>query len=105
MAITLNRRQLFGVAGLALLLAACSAGANTQANMPDPTGDVAGFWQGLWHGIIAPITFVISLFDDDVGIYEVHNNGNWYDFGFMLGIGAFLGSGGSAAVSGSRGRR
>jgi hypothetical protein len=42
----------------------------------------AGFWLGLWHGIITPVTFVISLFSSAVGIYEVHNNGGWYDTGF-----------------------
>jgi hypothetical protein len=38
----------------------------------------------------------LSLFLDSVNIYEVHNSGGWYDFGFMLGIGAF-GSGASKA--------
>jgi len=46
---------------------------------------VAGFWLGLWQGFISPITFVVSLFNDDVGIYEIHNNGGWYDFGFLFG--------------------
>jgi hypothetical protein len=54
-------------------------------------GDVAGFFLGLWHGIISPVTFVISLFTDGVNIYEVHNNGNWYDFGFVLGAGILFG--------------
>jgi len=44
---------------------------------------------GLWQGLISPLTFIVSLFTDDVSIYEVHNNGGWYDFGFILGIGAF----------------
>jgi hypothetical protein len=57
---------------------------------------VAGFWQGLWHGIISPITFIISLFSEDVHFYEVHNNGGWYNFGFILGAGILTG-GGSAA--------
>ena len=48
--------------------------------------DAAGFWLGLWQGLISPITFLISLFDNDVNVYEVNNNGNWYDFGFMLGV-------------------
>ena len=30
-----------------------------------------------------------SLFADGVRIYETNNNGRWYDFGFMLGIGAY----------------
>jgi hypothetical protein len=74
----------------ALLLAACVAGANPQVDAgPDP----AGFWLGLWQGFIAPITFVISLFTDNVNIYEVNNNGNWYDFGFVLGAGILFGGG------------
>jgi hypothetical protein len=48
---------------------------------------------GLWHGFIAPITFFISLFSDNVNIYEVHNSGNWYDFGFVVGAGLLLSGG------------
>jgi hypothetical protein len=64
-------------------------------------GDIAGFWLGLWHGVIAPITFVISLFNDNMNVYEIHNNGNWYNLGFVLGAGVLLGGGGA----GSRGRK
>lgn len=78
---------------LALLLAACAAGVNPEVGASPEGGDVAGFWMGLWHGIIAPITFVISLFTDNVNIYEVHNNGNWYDFGFVIGAGILFGGG------------
>lgn len=52
-----------------------------------------GFWYGLWHGIISPITFIVSLFSDSVGIYEANNNGGWYNFGFMLGCAIILGGG------------
>lgn len=82
---------------LALVLTACAA---TQA--PDATGAGApGFWLGLWHGFIAPVTFVVSLFTDAVRMYAVPNVGRWYDFGFMLGIGGF--SGGVFAGSRRRG--
>ncbi len=77
----------------ALVLAACAAGENPQVDTAGPDGDVAGFFMGAWHGFIAPITFIISLFTDSVNIYEVHNNGNWYDFGFVLFAGLFLGGG------------
>lgn len=56
-----------------------------------------GFWYGLWHGMIAPISFVISLFDAKVAIYAVYNNGAWYNLGFLLGLSMSLGGGGSAA--------
>jgi hypothetical protein len=68
----------------ALVLTACAAGPNDVAEIGDTP--LAGFWLGLWHGLISPITFLISLFNDNVSVYEVHNNGNWYDFGFMLGV-------------------
>lgn len=65
--------------------------------------DASGFWSGLWHGMIAPISFIGSLIWDTVAIYDVNNNGGWYNFGFVLGIGAFSG-GGSAASSRRRNR-
>lgn len=86
-----------------LLVAGCAAGAN-PAEGQGP--GAAGFWLGLWQGLISPITFLVSLFNDDVSIYEVHNDGNWYDFGFMLGVSiAFSGAGrSSAAATSGRGK-
>lgn len=80
-----------------LALAACAAGPNLSVDEPSAGGDVAGFWLGLWHGIIVPVTWLISLFSDTVNIYEVHNNGGWYDTGFLIGAGVFLGGGGAGA--------
>ena len=60
-------------------------GPNSHVNSEDMDGRVAGFWQGLWHGLIVPITFFMSLFKEDVGVYELHNNGAWYNFGFAIG--------------------
>jgi hypothetical protein len=85
---------LTGVAVLVLLLAGCAAGANPAAGHGD-----AGFWLGLWQGLILPITFVVSLFTDQVTIYEVANNGNWYDAGFVLGAVCSLSGGGAASRS------
>lgn len=61
--------------------------------------DVApyGFFGGLWHGIIAPFSFIVSLFMDDVALYAVNNTGSWYDFGFVLGAGILFGGGGKAS--------
>lgn len=85
------------VVALLLALTSCAPGPNVQQGIADPGGEIAGFWLGLWHGIIAPITFVISLFTDTVDVYEVHNNGNWYNFGFVLGAGVLLGGGGAGS--------
>lgn len=67
----------------AVLLSGC-AELNQAQDTPGSDG-VAGFWPGLWQGLILPISFIVSLFKDNVGIYEIHNNGNWYNFGFVLG--------------------
>jgi len=55
--------------------------------------NTAGFWAGLWHGLISFFTFIIGLFSDTVRIYETNNSGGWYDFGFILGIAIFWGGG------------
>lgn len=93
------RKSLPAIALLVLatvVLSGCAAGPNT-ASVAGP--DAAGFWLGLWHGFASPVTFVVSLFTDGVSVYEVRNNGGWYDAGFMLGISSVLGgSGGSGAA-------
>ncbi len=48
-----------------------------------------GFFYGFWHGVIAPLAFIISLFDEDVAVYAIYNNSAWYDLGYILGIGGF----------------
>jgi hypothetical protein len=58
----------------------------------------AGFWAGLWHGLISPITFLVSLLSPNVRIYETNNRGRWYDFGFIIGVSAAFGGGGTRVV-------
>ena len=85
--------RIVAVLVLAGVLSGCAAGPNPAEGV----GETAGFWLGLWHGFIAPIVFLVSLFNDTVSIYEVHNNGGWYNFGFLLGASAFFGGGGAGA--------
>jgi hypothetical protein len=75
----------------------CAAEMNVFEKVVPDSGEIAGFWNGLWHGIIAPFAFIISLFSDSVGVYELHNNGNWYNFGFMIGLSIILGGGGRSS--------
>jgi len=80
-----------------LIIASCAAGPNTAMDIPNADGKVAGFLMGLWHGFIAPFTFIISLFTDNVSLYEIHNNGGWYDFGFVIGACIIFSGGGRAS--------
>lgn len=85
-------------------MVSCAPGPNTMEQKKSEDSEVAGFWRGLWHGIIAPITFIISLFSDNVNLYEVNNNGGWYNFGFVIGAGIIFGGGGGGAGSARRRR-
>jgi hypothetical protein len=74
-------------------------GPNPAVNTPDAHSRVAGILLGIWHGVISPVTLVISFFNKAVQMYEVHNDGNQYNLGFLLGVaivfiilGALLGS-------------
>lgn len=97
-----GRRLIVLLAVLIVAGSACAAGPNSVAAVPSTDGDVAGFWLGLWHGIIVPITFIVSVFTETVSPYEVHNSGGWYDFGFLLGASVSLGGSGAGARSGRR---
>jgi hypothetical protein len=75
-------------------LAGCAPSANQFKGTADQQGRVAGFWLGLWHGFIAPFVFLVSLFKPNLNIYEAHNNGAWYNFGYLFGLMCFFGGGG-----------
>jgi len=83
---------------LVSFVAGCAAGANQLVGTANGNQVVAGFWLGLWHGLIAPFMLVVSLFKSGVGIYEVHNNGGWYNFGYLFGLACFFGGGGHGAA-------
>jgi hypothetical protein len=80
-------RLLFIMTAL-VLLGGCAAGSD-QFTTESP----AGFWYGLWHGIISIISLVIHIFNESVRIYEINNTGGWYDFGFLLGAICIWGGG------------
>lgn len=74
----------YAVASLLLiLLSACAS--QIDAGVAQDAG-TPGFWWGLWHGFVFPFAWIGSLFDPDIAVYAVPNNGGWYDFGFFLGI-------------------
>jgi hypothetical protein len=72
------------------------AGPGSRFQVPGSTP--AGFWAGLWHGLISPITFLVSLFSPNVRIYETNNRGRWYDFGFIVGVSGAFGGGSTTVV-------
>jgi len=87
----------------AVMLFGCTAGPNVMEKSIEKVEEPAGFLLGIWHGFISLFTFIISLFSDKINVYEVYNNGGWYNFGFIIGISIFYG--GSSKGTGRRKRR
>lgn len=77
-------------------------GPNPQVDEPAENGRVAGLGTGLWHGLISVVTLVISFFNPAIQMYEVHNSGQLYNLGFLLGAILLFGI---LGFSGGRGRR
>ncbi len=84
---------------LLIIVALCSSCADGVSFTDAQSMDTVGFWHGVWHGMISPISWIVSLFSDDTSIYAIYNNGGWYDTGFMLGIGALGGGASSGSTS------
>lgn len=101
----MSRKQILLILLICLVAAFAISGCADRNQEENTTGSdgVAGFWAGLWHGLILPVAFIVSLFDEGVGIYEIHNSGNLYNLGFVLGTWFVFGS--LLAGSKSSGRR
>jgi hypothetical protein len=66
---------------LVLILSSCLPG-DGKNSIEKP----AGFWSGIWHGWIAPLSLVVGIFDRNIRIYEKANSGWWYDLGFYMAV-------------------
>lgn len=87
------------VVGLIFGLGACARPTDIHECVNNTPG---GFWWGLWNGICAPFSFIGSLFSNDISMYDINNNGGWYDFGFVLGAGILFGGSSTTVKSKSK---
>lgn len=96
----MNKKKILAVILViaAVVFVSCTAGPNTLAQSVKENKP-AGFFLGIWHGLISLFTFIISLFSSKINVYEVYNNGGWYNFGFIIGISIFYGGGSKGAGS------
>ena len=65
----------------AVILSGCFPGTSSYSPF-----ERAGFFSGIWHGWIAPLSLIVGIFNHDVRIYEPFNTGWWYDFGFYMAV-------------------
>ena len=69
-----------------------------RTGMPMKTStDVAGFWLGLWQGAIVCLSFIASIFDKNIVLYQAANSGLTYNLGFLLGLCISIGAGASSS--------
>lgn len=80
----MTRGKLTFIVVALLLLSGC---ADQMSFEQAQSAEKVGFLHGLWHGLIIIFSWLGSLIFDDVAIYAIYNNGGWYDFGFVLGVG------------------
>lgn len=73
--------SLFLILIVLIALTGCVPGDGTST-----VSDPAGFFWGIWHGWLAPLTLILHFFDDSIRLYEVNNVGWWYDFGFYIAV-------------------
>jgi hypothetical protein len=66
---------------LTIIVAGCMPGGGEHN-----AKQLAGFFTGIWHGWIAPISLIAGLFNPEVRVYEINNTGWWYDFGFYIAV-------------------
>lgn len=73
---------------IVMLLSGCADAVNVSPCIKDV--ELVGFWHGVWHGMIAQFSFIGSLFSDEIAVYAINNNGGWYNFGFVGGLGVMV---------------
>jgi hypothetical protein len=78
-------RSGFIIASIALVAAATLTGCLPGGGSYQPA-EPAGFFSGVWHGWVAPLSLVVGIFSDTVRVYEPNNTGWWYDLGFYMAI-------------------
>ncbi|HQB98911.1 MAG TPA: hypothetical protein PKZ46_08225 [Candidatus Cloacimonadota bacterium] len=74
-----------------LVLSACAGSDQFKEE-----GKRANIAHGIWHGWIAPLSLVFSIFSDEIRMYEPNNTGWSYDLGFYMAV---IGGFGGLALS------
>jgi hypothetical protein len=69
------------IASIIVMFSGCFPGGSSYSPQ-----EPAGFFSGVWHGWIAPLSLIVGLFKDGIRVYEPFNTGWWYDFGFYIAV-------------------
>lgn len=72
---------------LMILLSGCVPGDGSYTDE-----NRAGFFWGIWHGWLAPVSLIMGIFNNQLRVYETLNTGWWYDLGFYTAIISGFGS-------------
>jgi hypothetical protein len=92
-----------GMVLVLLLLAACARHYTSSA-----VESSYGFFSGIWHGVIFPLSLLANLVSWFLSLFDIHvmesiqiigrpNTGFFYYFGFVIGLSCNGGAGGAAS--------
>ncbi|MBN1500387.1 MAG: hypothetical protein JW982_09530 [Spirochaetes bacterium] len=73
--------QIFILSAFLVIFTGCIPGDGSSS-----ASDPSGFFSGIWHGWIAPVSVIVGFFNRQIHIYEIYNTGWWYDFGFYMAV-------------------
>lgn len=89
----ISRLVLVGLA--ALFTDAWSATLTASAAVPPQGAEICGFWSGVGHRFVSSIAWALSLFQDDVAIFQAGCHQTPYETGFytteLVTAGVFVG--------------
>jgi ABC-type multidrug transport system permease subunit len=74
-------KKILEVLFLLLVLTGCMANV-TPAFESNP----AGFFLGIWHGWLAPLSLILQIFNPEHSIFELNNTGFGYEIGFYMAV-------------------
>ena len=69
-----------------LVVMVCLTGCMARITENHDERPPSGFFRGIWHGWIAPISLVLQFVDRDYRMFDPYNNGFAYEIGFYMAV-------------------
>ena len=88
----MKKQVLFSLIAVAVLILTGCAHPHQIASCLPTAEEPSGFWFGTWNGMTMFFSLIGSAFSNNITIYDVNNNGWFYNFGFVCGFSAIINS-------------
>ena len=82
----MKKQLLFSLIAVAMLIFTGCAHVHPITACLSTNETPSGFWFGTWNGMTMAFSLIGNLFSDNITIYDINNNGIWYNTGFVGGL-------------------